>query len=140
MFGRTRLNPPQASQAAQGGKVRKAFWSSLRSALLVLGFLTVMVLRNVDELRTDDRQAVGQIAKPTVAEALEVKQAAFDQRFDLQQKEAPRTDGLNIDRGPETQAKRKMLLQRLANAGVFIKAELPGGLAMGMGRGGLLYA
>ena len=98
--------------------------------LVVLGILAVIVLGNLDRLRTDKNDPVtAQVVEQIAAEAPEVKQAEFDQRFDQELlKEAARPTGIKIDREPETQAKRKALLQRLSNEGVFIKAELPGGL------------
>jgi hypothetical protein len=127
MLRRKRLNPPRASRPAPG-RIRKAFKSSLRLAVLVvLGFVALMVWGNVDDLRTENRQAVEQVAKARLPDTPEVKQAVFDQRFDLPQTDAGRINGLHVDRGPETQATRKVLLQRLTNEGIFIRAALPGG-------------
>jgi hypothetical protein len=127
MARRTQLNALQALEAA---KARKALGSSLRLvALIVLGVLAVMVLRNLDRLDTDNSDPVtAQAVEQIAAEAPEVKQAEFDQRFDQELKDAAKPGGIKIDREPETQAKRKALLQKLSNEGVFIRAELPGGL------------
>ena len=85
-----------------------------------------MVLGNLHRLGTDDNDpATAQAVEQIAAEAPEAKQAELDQRFD---QEPARPGGIKIDKEPETQAKRKTLLQRLSNEGVFIKAELPGGL------------
>jgi hypothetical protein len=130
MFRRTQLNALQALEAAEAAKVRKALGSSLRlGAVIVLGILAVMVLGNLDKLGTDNNDPVtAQAVEQVAAEAPEIKQAEFDQRFDQELKEAAKPGGIKIDREPETQAKRKALLQRLSNEGVFIKAELPDGL------------
>ena len=95
-------------------------------ALILLGILAVTVLENKDKLGINNinnpvtAQAVEQIAAETPA----VKQAEIDQEL----KEAAKPGGIKIDREPETQAKRKALLQGLSNEGVFIKAQLTGGL------------
>ncbi len=130
MARRTQLNALQALEAANAAKVRKTLGLSLRLvALVVLGILAVIVLGNLDRLRTDKNDPVtAQVVEQIAVEAPEVKPAEFDQRFDQELKEAAKPAGIKIDREPETQAERKALLQRLSNEGVFIKAELPGGL------------
>jgi hypothetical protein len=130
MVWRTQLNALQALEAAEAARVRKALGSSLRLvALIVLGIFAVMVLGNLHKLRTDNNDpATAQAVEQIAAEAPEAKQAEFDQRFDQESKETARPGGIKIDREPETQAKRKTLLQGLSNEGVFIKAELPGGV------------
>jgi hypothetical protein len=131
MFRRTQ-NPLQTSESTFAAKARRLLKSSLAMvALIVLAISTVMVWGNLEGTDDDSQtkaQSVEQVGKLKRDEQPEVKQAEFDQRFDLQQKEAAKPEGLKIDRGPETQAKRKVLLHRLTNKGVFIKAELPGSL------------
>ena len=131
MVRRTQLNALQALEAAEAARVRKALGSSFRLvALIVLGIFAVMVLGNLHRPGTDNNDpATAQAVEQIAAETPEAKQAEFDQRFD---QESQRTRQgpveIKIDREPETQAKRKTLLRRLSNEGVFIKAELPGGL------------